>query len=352
MFEKKKEQAKKEEPKESQEPRKITIEEAVEDNKALIDTLQRLQADFENFKKREEKNREEFAKFCTASIFFDLLEVMDAFESAMQKCTPEQNEAVEPLYYQLKKFLERNNVRQFSALNEMFNPELHEVLLTGYNSYKDENIVLEEIKKGYFVFDKVLRHAQVKINQKPVKKIEEIKNELKDQLNKLSGTEASAKKEREEQKSKDAVADKLFSKESASPQNDSQNQQKSGSQNAGDNPSRTISAGLNEEFTLKETYSAIIKETGLWIYWAVIDALGPSVILQISWQNMKDTDPQAGMNPTVTKITLKKGESKEIFGQSIMALDIDAAKKTARLVVKRSADQNNSGKSGEVIFNA
>ncbi|MDO8647449.1 MAG: nucleotide exchange factor GrpE [Candidatus Diapherotrites archaeon] len=249
MFEKKKEQAKKEDPKESPEPKRITIEEAVEDNKALIETLQRLQADFENFKKREEKNREEFSKFCTASIFFDLLEIMDSFESAMQKCTPDQNEALEPLYYHLKKFLEKNNVTQFSALNEMFNPELHEVLLTGYNSYKDENIVLEEIKKGYFVFDKVLRHAQVKINQRPVKKIEEIKKELKDQLNKLSGTEASAKKEREEQKGKDAVADKLFSKESASPQNEAkENQQakESNSQNSGNNTSQKES-NLNPE---------------------------------------------------------------------------------------------------------
>lgn len=178
MFEKKKEEK-------PEEPKGPSMEEIVSDNKELISTLQRLQADFENYKKREEKNKEDFAKFCSSSIFLDMLDIMDSFESALKKCSPEQKEAIEPLYFQMKAFLEKNGIKQFSAVNEIFNPELHEVLMTGYTIDKDENIVLEEFKKGYYIHSKVLRHAQVKINQKPVKQMEEIKSELKEKLEKF-----------------------------------------------------------------------------------------------------------------------------------------------------------------------
>jgi len=205
MFEKKKEEK-------PEEPKGPSLEEVVKDNKELIATLQRIQADFENYKKREDKGKDEFAKFCTSSIFFDMLDIMDSFESALKKCAPEQKDAIEPLYFQMKAFLEKNGVKQFSAVNELFNPELHDVLMTGYTMDKDENVVLEEFKKGYSIHGKVLRHAQVKINQKPVKQMEEIKSELKEKLEKFRNDASREQGKREKSKTldeNDIVAEKM-----------------------------------------------------------------------------------------------------------------------------------------------
>ena len=170
---------------EAVEAERLKLEEVVKDNKELIETLQRLQAEFENFRKREEKNKTEFEKFSTAGVFTEILPIMDAFESALKKGNEEQRGAIEPLYYLLKSFLGKNSVKQFSALNELFNHEMHEAVETGYSQDKDEGIVLEEFKKGYTLNGKLLRHATVKINQKPVKKIAEIKKQLQTQLQEL-----------------------------------------------------------------------------------------------------------------------------------------------------------------------
>ena len=208
MFEKKKQEPAKQGKEPAKEGEKqLTMEEIVADNKELLDLLQRLQAEFENYKKREEKNKEEFAKYCNVKIFQNLLSIMDSFESALEK-NPESKEAIEPLYYQLKSLLEKNNVKQFSAMNEKFNPELHEATQTGFNPDKDEGIILEELKKGYYLHDKVLRHSQVKTNKKPTEKIEEIKKQLKQQLEELK-----AEKPQEKIKEEEMIKDKEKNKE-------------------------------------------------------------------------------------------------------------------------------------------
>ncbi len=133
----------------------------------LTDTLKRLQAEFENFKKRTLKEQQEFSRYCASQALSEFLPVLDSFESALEKAGKEEKKAIEPLYTQLKKVLEKNGIKAFESRGKEFNPALHEIMLTGNENDKEEGIVLEELQKGYLLHDKVLRHAKVKANQKP-----------------------------------------------------------------------------------------------------------------------------------------------------------------------------------------
>jgi len=138
------------------------------DNKIneLTDDLQRLQADFENYKKQCEKQNTNFRKYATQEIILKLLPLLDSFELALRK--PENNnnfvKGVELIYSQLFQILEQEGVRKIEALNKKLDPYKHEVMLKE-KSDKD-NIIIEELQKGYMLHDKVLRHSKVKIGKK------------------------------------------------------------------------------------------------------------------------------------------------------------------------------------------
>ena len=151
------------------------------ENKELTETLQRLQAEFENFCKRVEKENGEFKKFAKAEIVKKMLPVLDSFELALKnnsKCSKDSDKIVkgmEMIYAQLFQVLEDEGLRKIETTGKKFDPYYHEVLMVENDSSKDEDIVVEELQKGYMINDKVLRYSKVKIN----KKKEEAKNEDK-----------------------------------------------------------------------------------------------------------------------------------------------------------------------------
>ncbi len=128
------------------------------------DMLQRLQADFENFKKRTEKEKSEANKYASAPVIIKLLPVMDSFEMALKNKSSDPEKfakGMELVYAQLYSVLKGEGLAKIDAVGQKFDPYVHEVLMQE-QSEKD-GIILEEFQKGYKFKDKILRHSKVKI---------------------------------------------------------------------------------------------------------------------------------------------------------------------------------------------
>jgi len=131
----------------------------------LTDTLKRLQAEFENYQKRTEKECCEFRKYANAKLVTKLLPVLDSFELALKNSATgeELKKGLELIHSQFFQILKDEGLRGIDALNKKFDPYNHEVLLTEERTDKDDEFVLEELQKGYALNNNVLRHSKVKI---------------------------------------------------------------------------------------------------------------------------------------------------------------------------------------------
>jgi len=149
----KKEQETKEEP-QKQDPKDLKIKE-------LTDIAQRLQADFENYKKRSEKECKDYRCFAEADLIRHLLPILDSFELALKN---HHDKGFEMIYAQFLTTLEKRGLRKINA-EGMFNPELHEVMLTDKIKEKKDHEILEELQSGYLLNNRVIRTAKVKVNK-------------------------------------------------------------------------------------------------------------------------------------------------------------------------------------------
>ncbi len=132
----------------------------------LLNQLKRLQAEFENYKKRVEKERQSFKDYVTADVIKKFLPILDSFELALEdeKATEESNEGLELIYAQLHSLLEGLNVKEIKTVGEKFNPQLHEALLVEESDAPD-GVIIEELQKGYTLNNTLLRTAKVKISK-------------------------------------------------------------------------------------------------------------------------------------------------------------------------------------------
>ena len=150
---------------------KIEIEEPIQKIdkvQELTEQLQRAQADFENYKKWVNKQTNEQIQFAGEKILKKLIDFYDDFErvnNASKTQTQEEiNESMSILNTKLKKLLEEENVKPMNCIGQKFDPYLHEAF--AQENGKEDNIVLEELQKGYFLNSGVLRHAKVKVSKK------------------------------------------------------------------------------------------------------------------------------------------------------------------------------------------
>ena len=139
-------------------------EQKIED---LTDSLQRLQAEFENYKKYVDKSKSEFQKYARAGMVEKLLPTLDSFEMALKNTENKEKfiKGIELIFSQLYQLLENEGLRPIECVGKIFDPYKHEVLLT-QESGKEEGLILEELQKGYMLGDKVLRHSKVKVAKK------------------------------------------------------------------------------------------------------------------------------------------------------------------------------------------
>ena len=133
----------------------------------LTDTLKRLQAEFENYKKWNTKEKSEFLKYAHADLISHLLPVLDSFEIAFKNASDKEKfvEGIKIIYAQLYSVLKAEGLKPIKATGEKFDPYKHEVLMK-QESEKPEETILEEFQKGYMLNDRVLRHSKVKISGK------------------------------------------------------------------------------------------------------------------------------------------------------------------------------------------
>ena len=130
----------------------------------LTEALQRLQAEFENYKKRIEKEACEFKNHATADLIKQILPILDNFELALNKTNKKDEfyKGIELIYAQLIETLENQGLKIIPCLGEKFNPYKHEALLTE-NCDKTPNTITEELQKGYMLNEKIIRHSKVKV---------------------------------------------------------------------------------------------------------------------------------------------------------------------------------------------
>lgn len=149
-------------------------EETAEDNdlkakaEEYLQLLQRVQADFDNFRRRTAQERQETAKYCSQRLATGLLPVLDNFERAL-KAEGEDlqgfRNGIELIYRQLRDVLEKEGVKSMEAVGSQFDPNLHEAVMQEQSDQYDDNVVMEEFQKGYLLADRVIRPAMVKVAQ-------------------------------------------------------------------------------------------------------------------------------------------------------------------------------------------
>jgi molecular chaperone GrpE len=166
---------KQQKPEETEKPvEKQKIDDKDEKIKDLTESLQRLQAEFENYKKRIDKESRHTITFANANLIGQLLPMLDSFELALKHTDKQEDfvKGVELIFAQLFSILEKHGLRPIQACGRQFDPYYHEVLLQ--EACDRDGEVLEELQKGYMLNDKVLRFSKVKIGKKMEKKDESI----------------------------------------------------------------------------------------------------------------------------------------------------------------------------------
>ncbi|MFA9558792.1 nucleotide exchange factor GrpE [Evansella sp. AB-rgal1] len=131
--------------------------------------LLRIQADYENFRRRTRMEKEADAKYRSQRLAEELLPAMDNFERALM-IQPESEETknllqgVEMVYRQLKEGLSKEGIEPIETVGQPFDPHLHQAVMQVETDEFDKNVVVEELQKGYKLKDRVIRPAMVKVN--------------------------------------------------------------------------------------------------------------------------------------------------------------------------------------------
>ena len=124
----------------------------------------RLMADFQNYKKRVEKEKRDLYSYANENIMNDLLTVMDNFERALEHDADENfKEGIEMIFKQLSDVLEKDGLAEIPALGEEFDPNVHSAVMTEETEDYESGKVSGVMQKGYTLNGKVIRPAMVKV---------------------------------------------------------------------------------------------------------------------------------------------------------------------------------------------
>ena len=135
----------------------------------LFDRLARLQAEFDNYRKRAAKESADFRDFAVSDAARALLPVMDSFNLALKNSSakPEDlRKGVELIYKQLQDVLQKLNVERIPAQGEPFDPRVHEAIEMVESDAAPDEHVLEELQPGYRIKGRLLRPAMVRVAKK------------------------------------------------------------------------------------------------------------------------------------------------------------------------------------------
>ena len=144
-----------------------------QEHETLNSQYMRIAADFDNFRKRQSRDQDDMRQQLVCSTLSEILPVVDNFERARQQLNPEGEEAqalhrsYQGLYKQLVDVLKQQGVARMEVVGQEFDPTLHEAVLREESTEQPEDVVIEELQRGYHLNGKVLRHALVKVSMGP-----------------------------------------------------------------------------------------------------------------------------------------------------------------------------------------
>ncbi|NKE05158.1 nucleotide exchange factor GrpE [Mesobacillus selenatarsenatis] len=158
----------------AQEEQQVPMEQKVAELEGKLDEADnrylRLQADFDNFRRRSRIELEASAKYRAQNIITDLLPAIDNFERALKMDVDNEQakslkQGVEMVYRSLLDALKNEGVEVIEAVGKEFDPHLHQAVMQAEDENYGPNIVVEEFQKGYILKDRIIRPAMVKVNQ-------------------------------------------------------------------------------------------------------------------------------------------------------------------------------------------
>ena len=163
----------------------------------------RIAADFDNFRKRQSRDQDDLKIQLTCTTLSEILPVVDNFERARQQLNPEGEEAqalhrsYQGLYKQLVEVLKQLGVAPMRVVDQTFDPTLHEAVMREPSDEKAEDIVIEELQRGYHLNGRVLRHALVKVSMGPGPQAsnEEISDQIASNQEQIKSSEDSTNDE-------------------------------------------------------------------------------------------------------------------------------------------------------------
>lgn len=154
---------------EEEEKSAALLEAKIQEYEVLFNRYQRLQADFENYKRRSRKELEDMAKFGAERLVMGLLPVLDNFSRAIE-AAPQDGEVgkfmsgMDMIYRQCLEVLKNEGVKTIEAVGQPFDPEKHHaVMQVEAQNAEEDNLVKEELQVGYTLNDKVIRPSMVKV---------------------------------------------------------------------------------------------------------------------------------------------------------------------------------------------
>jgi len=149
------------------------LKEALENVKSEHDSLLRLSAEFENYKKRSVRETSEYKKFANEALIKQLLTVIDNLERAISSSTDNKKvndsliDGVEMTLKEILKMLEQFSVKPLKALEQPFDPNFHLAVTQEETDKFPDNTVIKELQKGYILHDRLIRPAMVMVSKKP-----------------------------------------------------------------------------------------------------------------------------------------------------------------------------------------
>ncbi|WP_406656763.1 nucleotide exchange factor GrpE [Methanolobus sp. ZRKC2] len=138
----------------------------------LREKLIRLTAEFDNFRKRSIREKEEYRKFAVEQIITELLEVYDNFERAIESAKQTDDvesvvKGVDMVFKQFTSILEKEGLQRIECKGMEFDPNLHDAIMHVEHTEQEEGTVVDVCKPGYYLHTKVIRPAMVAVAKKP-----------------------------------------------------------------------------------------------------------------------------------------------------------------------------------------
>ena len=149
------------------------LQQLEKEHETLKSQYVRIAADFDNFRKRQTRDQDDLKIQLISKALTAILPIVDNFERARQQLKPESDEAqalhrsYQGLYKQLVDVLKQQGVAPMRVVGQQFDPNLHEAVLREPNEEYKEDLITEELQRGYHLDGKVLRHALVKVSMGP-----------------------------------------------------------------------------------------------------------------------------------------------------------------------------------------